>query len=223
MAVTKCRVAGSDYVGVFATATDRHVFMGNDVPISVKTLVAHTLDVEAVEMSIFASDLIGIFSRANSNGIIVSNLIDDRELDALKKKKLGINIAVLESGMNAIGNNIIANDKIALINEDYSNEAAKVVQDTLGVEVVRMVIGGFKTLGANNIMTNKGFVINNRSTDEEKEQVDKLIRMKSVSTTANTGSVNIGLSVITNSKGIVVGDATTGFELARIMEGLELE
>lgn len=223
MAVTKFKVAGSDYVGVFATATDQRVFLGSGIPDRARESISQALDAECVDMSIFGSSLIGLFARANSNGIVISNLISDSELEALKSKRLGIGVCVLESGMNAIGNNIIANNKIAIINSDYSNEVSRQVGDALGVEVVRAEIGGFKTVGANNILTNNGFVINNRASDQEKARLDKLVGFESVSTTANTGYVNIGLSVIANSKGLVAGDSTTGFELARIMEGLNLE
>ena len=42
-------------------------------------------------------------------------------------------------------------------------------------------------------------------------------------TTANTGSLSIGLAVIANSKGVVIGNSTTGFEIVRIVNGLNLE
>ncbi len=223
MAVAKCRVAGSDYVGVFATCTDRYLFTGMGVQAHVRKLIADTLGIECVELSIFDSNIIGLFARANSNGIVFSNMISDAELSAFKSERLDIRVCVPETGINAAGNNIIANDKIALVNPDYSHETVKQISDALGVEVIRATIGGFKTLGANNILTNKGFLINNRSTDEEKEAVDKLVGFESMRTTANTGYVNIGLSAIANSNGAVVGDSTTGFELARIMEALEIE
>jgi translation initiation factor 6 (eIF-6) len=39
--------------------------------------------------------------------------------------------------------------------------------------------------------------------------------------TANTGSPAIGLSAVANSKGIIVGESTTGYELNRMLESLE--
>ena len=93
----------------------------------------------------------------------------------------------------------------------------------LDVETVRMEIGGFHTVGANNILTNKGFVLNNRASEEEKERVEGILGMKVEQSTANTGSVNIGLCVVANSKGMMAGEATSGYELARIAESLELD
>jgi translation initiation factor 6 len=93
----------------------------------------------------------------------------------------------------------------------------------LGVETIPMDIGGFKTVGANNILTNKGFVINNRATDREKDEIDRLIGFKSERTTANTGSLSIGLSAVGNSTGVVAGENTTGYELNRIVNALNVE
>jgi translation initiation factor 6 len=164
---------------------------------------------------------VGLFSKANSNGIILSNLTLDEEVEALKRHRLGINIGVLESDLNAIGSNILANDRIAIINPDYSQKDAKDIGDVLGVEVVRAQIDGFKTVGANNILTNKGLVINNKAMDEEKAEWDKLTGFDSVRSTANTGTLSVGLSAIANSSGIIAGDNTTGYELARIVDALE--
>ena len=113
------------------------------------------------------SHLIGIFARANSNGIALSNLASDDEVSYLRSLNLDIKIGVVESRLNAIGNNVLANDKIALINSEYSHEDMKSIRDILDVEVVQAESGGFKTIGANNILTNKGCVLNNRSTRRE--------------------------------------------------------
>ena len=222
MGVAKYTVRGSDYVGVYATATDSYVFLGSTLKETAKQIFEENLNAKAVELTVFGTELVGLFSRANSNGIILSNMMEEYELERLRKQQLDINIDVINSGLNAIGNNILVNDKVAVINKDYGHEDVKRIADTFGVEVLRAEIGGFKTIGANNILTNKGFVINNRSTDEEKDRFDKLTNFDSVRTTANTGSLSIGLSVVANSKGAVMGDSTSGYELVRIMEALGL-
>ncbi len=222
MGVAKYMIRGSDYVGVYATATDEYVFLGSTLKENTKQLFAENLGAKPVELTVFGTELVGLFSRANSNGMILSNMVEEHELEHLRRQKLGINIDTISSGLNAIGNNILVNDKVAIINKDYVPEDAKRIADTFGVEVVKAEIGGFKTTGATNILTNKGFVINNRASDEEKERFDSLTKFDSIRTTANTGSLSIGLSVVANSKGAVMGDSTSGYEMARIMEALGL-
>lgn len=221
MEAAKYNIMGSDYVGVFATATDEFLFAGAGLTSNGKEMIAKVLDVKCIDLKVSGSDLVGLFARANSNGIVLSNLIIDTEAEDLKREGLDINICVLESNLNAIGSNILANDKIAIVNPEYENADCKNIGDALGVEVVKAQIDGFKTVGANNILTNKGLVVNNRSTAKEKGEWDDLTGFDSTITTANTGSLSIGLSVIANSSGVVVGGTTTGYELARIMDALE--
>ncbi len=221
MEAAKYGIMGSDYVAVFATATDDFVFAGSNLTSNSKEMLAKVLGVKCVETSISGSDLVGLFARANSNGILLSNLSLDHEIENLRKMNLGINISVLESDLNAIGSNILANDRIAIINVDYSKKEEDEIADVLGVEVIRARMDGYKTVGANNILTNTGLVINNKGTALEKSEWDRFSGFDSVRTTANTGGFAIGLSVIANSNGVVAGDTTTGFELARIIEALE--
>ena len=221
MESVKYNIKGSDYVGVFATATDSLVFAGNSLSENNKKFLSEVLGVRCVGMSVSGSDLVGIFARANSNGIIVSSLMMDDEVEALKGMGLGINVGVIDSDLNALGSNILANDKVAIVNSDYNPRTMQQIGDTLGVEVIGAKIGGFRTVGANNILTNRGLVVSNRSTDQEKEKIENMSGFRSERTTANTGSLYIGLSVIANSKAVVAGEDTTGYELQRIMEGLD--
>ena len=139
-----------------------------------------------------------------------------KELNHLKDK---LRIGTLKSDMNALGNNILANDKVAIINPNFQKAEAEVIADVLDVEIIRMAIGGYETVGANNILTNKGMVLNNFASDDELEEAKSIVKNVSQST-ANLGSVFIGLASVANTKGIIVGEDTTGFELARMEEGL---
>jgi translation initiation factor 6 len=221
--MAKRRVHGSDFVGAYVIASERFVFCYRGIEKHNRELLARTLSVDPIEISISDSHIIGIFARANSKGMVLSNLTTDTEIAHLYSLKLDMNIGVVESRLNAMGNNILANDKIALINSEFTNEEEKRIADILDVETVRAETGGFKTVGANNILTNKGCVINNRSTEEEKKFMDNVCGFESVLSTANTGSLAIGLAGVANSKGIVIGEATTGYELNRILESLEKE
>lgn len=221
MDAAKCRVRGSDYTGVFCTASDRLVFAPFDMTSKERSILSATLHAEILEISLGESNLVGLFARANSNGIILSNLASEREVSEIKEKAKGFNVEVLHSDINAIGSNILANDKIAIVNEEYDHRATKQISDVLGVEVIKSIIGGFRTVGANNILTNRGLVINNRATDLEQREWETMTGFKSIRTTANTGSLAVGLASVTNSSGVVAGEETTGFELNRIVQGLE--
>ncbi|HUC38723.1 MAG TPA: translation initiation factor IF-6 [Candidatus Acidoferrum sp.] len=221
MDAAKCQIDGSDYIGAFATTTEKYTFVPHALPEKVKALIEKILKTKCISISVAGTDLIGLFCRANSNGLIISNIASDEDIKRIKDLDLGMNIAVIKSSINAIGNTVLANDRIAIIDPEYSIEQTAQIGDALGVEVVRLEIGGFKTVGATNILTNKGLAINNHGTEREKAELDKITGFDSVRTTANTGSLSIGLASVANSAGVVTGDETTGFELNRIIQALD--
>ncbi len=223
MDAAKLQIEGSDYIGAFATTTDKVTFLAWNVKESTRKLIAKMLNTECVGISVGGTDLIGLLSRANKNGIAIANIATDEEVNIIKKKCEGMNVERIRSDINAIGNNVLANDKIAIVHPEYSTSDTAQIADVLGVEVVRGSAGGFGTVGANNILTNTGLVINNRGTDEEKAELERLTGFSSVRTTANRGGLSIGLASITNSNGILVGDETTGFELTRIIDALSID
>lgn len=169
MNAAKYAINGSDCIGAFALATDKYVFVGRSTTEGTKKFLASVLGVEVIEMSIGGMDFIGVLARANSNGMLISNLVTEMEMDAIRAMKLGLNIGVLGSTLNAVGNNIILNDKIAIVNPEYSKKDIAAIEDVFGVEAIGSSIGSFKTVGANDVLTNRGLVINNHASDEKKE------------------------------------------------------
>ncbi len=221
MDVYKHNIKGNDSVGAFASLTDKFVFLGSNLGSEAEKRISEELKAKPIRMSIYESDMLGIWCRANSNGILISEVASDEERSTVRQLGLGIRADVLKSRLNAIGNNILTNDHIAIINPNYTTEEATAIGDTLGVETVKMSIGGFKTVGANNILTNKGVVLNNKSTEDEMERVKELTKLDPVRSTASTGALSIGLSILANSSAVLFGEMTTGYEMARIANALE--
>jgi translation initiation factor 6 len=220
MAVIKTLINGNSYIGIFAVATDRFCLAGNALTAGKEAEIEKSLGVEVVGGSINYSQLVGLYAIANSKGILLPHITENNEINELKRQLPEINVSVLNSSLNALHNNILANDKIAIVNPLYSKQEKKGIEDALDVEVMSFEIGGFKTVGANNILTNKGIVFNNNIAEEEKENIEGIIGMKGEQSTANFGSLNLGLCIIANSNGLIAGDLTTGYELARIAGSL---
>lgn len=223
MGIAKMQILGNDYVGAWSFATDKFFLLGSEVNKKTAGIISASLGVEIVRSLVGGSSLLGIYACGNSKGVLVPNLIESYELKDLRQSLPGVRVEVLQTDLNALKNNILANDRIAIINPNFSSDEERAIRDVLDVETVRMEIGGFHTVGANNILTNKGFVLNNRADEEEKERIEKILGMKVEQSTANTGSVNIGLCVVANSNGLIAGDSTSGYELARIAESLNVE
>lgn len=217
----KSTINNNSYIGAFGLATDSFILITSNSTHTERSIIEEALEVKAHAISIDGSGLVGVYVVANSRGILLPEMTDSREIQALKNAFPDVNVDTIHTSLNALRNNILTNDKIAFINYQYNPIEAKKIGDVLGVEVIRRQIGDFDTVGANNIITNKGVVLNNTATDEDVAFVKA--KMGSVSqSTANTGSSSIGLCTISNSKGLVVGKQTTGYELVRITDGLGL-
>ncbi len=222
MGIEKLRILGNDFIGAWVTATDKFFLFGNEVSKSEENVIRESLECEPIRVTAGSAGFIGIFVAANSNGILMPSGTEQHELSELRKSLPGARVEILQTEHNALKNNILANDKIAILNPAFDRNDEQMIADVLGVETIKMRIGGFSTVGATNILTNKGLVLNNRASEHEKERIEKLTGLQSEQSTANLGSLGIGLSVIANSKGLVAGNATTGFETARIANALGL-
>ncbi len=211
---------GNPYLGVYAIANEKICLVAKHMPDELIEKIRNTLDVEVIQISIGGSGLLGIYAVMNSNGIVVPSLISDAELEVLKK--LNLNIYVSDTTFNAIGNNICVNDKGGIINENIPKEEISKISECLGVPLVPMTIKGYEVLGSVCIATNKGFIVHNDIRELEMKKLEEIFKVRGMNGTANTGSYFVGICLVANSNGCVVGDLTTGFELQRIQEGLEL-
>ncbi|MDE1850631.1 MAG: translation initiation factor IF-6 [Candidatus Micrarchaeota archaeon] len=220
MGIARLAIEGNSYIGAFGIATDKFAIVGSNAAHKKIELMAETLGVKVIGGNIDNSHLMGIYVSANSNGVLLPFTSYHTEVEHIKRELKEFSVDVFKSDMNALRNNILANDRIAIINPYYSQKDEKEIADVLGVETIRRSIAGFSTVGANNILTNKGVVLNNRVTEEEKKELEGILKMEAEQSTGNTGSLNIGLCTIANSNGILVGAQSTGFEMARMAQAL---
>jgi translation initiation factor 6 len=133
-----------------------------------------------------------------------------------------MNVLFIEDKINAVGNDILVNDKAALVHLDFDKETVKHIGDALDVEVVRGQIGGIKTVGSAAVVTNKGMVVHPETQEEEEEFLKELFGVPVYLSTANYGSRMVGAGVVANSKGAVVGENCSNVEVDRIENALDL-
>lgn len=221
MGVAKASIGNSSFIGAYAIATDLFSILSARATPSEEKFIQDTLGARVIRSTIDGSDLIGIYVVANSRGLIVPEIAQRSEVAHLKEQLKDLDIEIVSTDLNALRNNILVNDKVAFINAEYGRKEATLIEDTFDVEVVKRNIGAYNTVGASNVATNKGFALNNNASEDDISVVRNF--SKNVSqTTANLGSSSIGLCVIANSNGMLVGDETTGFEMVRLTEGLDL-
>lgn len=213
------RFGGTPNIGVYAAANEEvSVIAANTTPDFVRDIET-VLGVETVLTSVSGSYIIGSLVTMNSNGAVVTGMIESSELEKIRTK---INVLVLPDKMNAAGNNILANDKGAIINPELGKKAEKEIGDILGVDTIRSSIGEYNTIGSVCVANNKGCLCCTDATDDDILLISDILKVEVKRGSVNHGSKHVGAGIICNSKGALIGDDTTPIEMSKIEDGLVL-
>lgn len=122
--------------------------------------------------------------------------------------------------MNAAGNVILANDHVAAVHPDMEIDVAEEIGSFLSVPVVRLSLGGIKTVGMAGYATNKGILVHPRAKETEIAALERVVDLPIGLGSVNMGTGLVGTGLLANSKGYIAGSFTSGFELGRIEEVL---
>jgi len=205
-------------VGVYCRANDSVIFLQKQVSKKIKKQIIPALDVKIVELGIADANIIGSLLVINSTGAIVTDFADKKTLETIKEQ--GFSVFVIKDVINAAGNDILANDKGALIHPDIRDRSLKKIGETLDVSVSKGTIAGLNTVGMAAVVTNKGCLCHPKITETEKRTLEKIFDVEVMIGTVNHGFPMIGSGLVANSKGAIIGNQTTGIEMGRIEEAL---
>ncbi len=214
-------IMGNSNVGVYMYATDRYVLVPEGLEEEKKAIVREVLRTELVEATVAGTRLIGVLAGGNSRGLLVSTTTTEDEIRVLKTALGdGVVVEVLPSRNNAVGNLIAANDKAALVYPGIEREALSIIRDVLDVEVVTRPVAGVSTVGSVVAVTNRGGLVHPDATEEELRFLSELFGVPFLTGTVNFGVAFVRTGVVANSRGAIVGQETSGPELARIQMAL---
>lgn len=205
--IEKYDFKGSENLGFHAVATNEYILVPQDF--NRRDLFE---DLEVIETKVAKTDLVGLFSAGNSNGIIVPREISDLEKSRIEDSE--VDFKVLESRSNALGNLILCNDKGALISpklEDFSEE----ISEALDVDVT---VGKISDLnpGVSAVANSKGAVIHRDASEEDAEMVKEALDLEDIDIgTVNMGSPFVGSGAAGNDEELLTGENTTGPEIGR--------
>jgi len=214
-------IYGSYYVGAFSLATDKYALIPRDAGGKFQRIVEESLGVPVYRVSVGASPLIGILAVGNSRGLLLPFITLPEELELLKKE-LGVEVVAMQSAKTALGNMVLANDKAAIVHEDFTKSEIKLIEDVLDVEVVKGSLGGIKVVGSVAVANNKGALLHPMTSEEEAKWVSEVLKVRVDVGTVMMGSHLLRVAMVLNSKGAIVAPTTTGPELARIEQVLFL-
>lgn len=204
---------GDANLGLFGFATDRYCVVGAS-PKNPKK-VKEALKVPIIKSSMLGTDLTGVFSTGNSDGIIVADMLSDYEIEKLKEK---VNVLVLDTRYTAIGNLVLMNDYGCVISKLIKKEKNR-IERFFGLDCA---ISNLKlnVIGSLAIATNRGCLVYPEIKENYAKEIERALKVKVDIGTANFGSMFVGSCLIANSYGLLVSNRATGVEVARIEETL---
>lgn len=219
MTIRQVDVNGNPYVGVVCTAAEDIVLVPNEAKDEQVELIAETLGVPAVAMTVGGTNLIGAMVTINGKGAVVGDIIGDEELECLSEHR---EVLVLHGRLNCAGNLILANDEKAWVHPLIGDKVRADIAGILDVEVTEGDLAGMGVVGSVGSATNRGVLVHPKARKEELEALREFFDIPVDIGTLNYGSPMIGACCVANSKGAVTGTASTGIELGRLEEALDL-
>ena len=214
MNFTQLSVTGEDFVGLLGFASDKYAILSDSFPHE------KVLNVPTLRTKIYGTGLVGLFMTGNSNGVLIPNLVDEAEIEKMKGflEPLGVKVGVVGGDYTALGNRVCSNDNGAIVSQHIPELG--VIEETLGVDVVKKSLGDHSDMGACIIATNKGFLAH-PDLEGEVGEISQILKVNGIATTVNFGSPYVKAGVIANSHGYITGLRTSGIEMGRVDDGLE--
>jgi translation initiation factor 6 len=205
-------------VGVFCRTNDYITFVQRALSKKIKQKIVETLDAKLVELNIADASIIGSLLTFNSKGAVVTDFVDYECVKLIEKQ--GLDVCVISDKLNAAGNDILVNDKGALVHPDMKDKSLKKIEQVFDVPVYRGTISSLNTVGMAAVVTNKGLLCHPKVTEDEKRVLEKIFGVNVMIGTVNHGVPLIGSGLVANTKGAIIGNLTTGIEMGRIEEAL---
>lgn len=215
----RSRYAGTPNIGVYAAVNESLGFVACDAASEFIGDLEKALEIETIMTTVAGSYVVGSLVAMNSYGAVVSAFAEEQELDVIRRHIPAVTVRDL---MSATGNNILVNDHGAIVNPGMGSKAMATVTDVLGVEAVKMTIGGCDTVGSVCCATNIGCVCTPDATDGEMELIADVLKVDVKRASVNHGVKYLGAGLLANSKGALMGDETTPIEMGKIEDGLNL-
>lgn len=218
MKLYKTSFYGNPNIGLYGFCTDTYCLLAQEFTEEQVKKISEVLQVPVYQVKIANSSLIGALVTGNSKVLLVPAITQEKEIQYLKELK--IHVKTIQTKLTALGNNILCNNKGALVNREYSADTKKIIRQALDVVLHPGDIGITEVPGSCVVHNKKNAVIHAFATPEQVTEVQNLLGIKCTRGTINFGSPYVRSGILANSYGMVVGDASTGVEIENIYEAL---
>lgn len=213
--IEKTSFYNNPFIGMFVKTNNKTTFVPKNAPDKLVHHAQSALQTTVTRVYIDQSALLGVFAVMNDSGCVIQDFAEQQDKLALKKE--GLDVLLLKN--YSPGNNILCNNKAALVNPDIPRAEIRKIGDCLGVEVFAQKTGN-RFVGTSNVVTDRGLLAYNETSDIELKYLEKIFKVKGTVGTSNFGQTYNGFSIVANDKGALVGGMTTGIEVQRVYEAL---
>jgi len=210
--IIKYDVYSGPNIGVFTSVNDEFVFIPNGFAKTKAENLAHYLQTEYLMTPVANTRLLGILMVLNNHGILLPKTSSTEEIATLRKST-GLNVKILDTIHNALGNLICVNDKGGVISPIVEKEYIKEIEDTLDIEVIQKRIAGFHQVGAVMKANNLGGIIHPEADEEDIKNFSNILGVNIDPATINGGIPFVSSGILANSNAVVVGNLTSGPEI----------
>jgi len=207
-------------IGVFGRANDRLGLLPKHCPLNLNEALEAALGIEVFQTNIFGTSLLGPLLAFNNHGLLVSQHAFEKEIRYLKN--LDLKVGVLADRLTAFGNLVLLNDQGAIVPMGLAKGTLRKMEETLDCEVVPCEIRESRVPGAFGVATNKGAILHPLLEEDEICRIEEVLKVKADIGTVNRGMGLLRTGVIANSRGVLLGNESTGPEINRIQDSLGL-
>jgi len=210
--IIKYDVYSGPNIGIFTSVNDKFVFIPNGFAKTKAENLARYLQTEYLMTPVANTRLLGILMVLNNHGILLPKTSSPDEIANLRKCT-DLNVKILDTKYNALGNLICVKDKGGVISPIIEKEYIKEIEDTLDIEVIQKRIAGFHQVGAVMKANNLGGIIHPGADEEDIKNFSNILGVNIEPTTINGCIPFVSSGMLANSHAVVVGNLTNGPEI----------
>lgn len=210
-------------VGAYLTLSNNYCLVGELRSKNTLKYLLENLDMPVVETKINATSVIGSLSRGNKHGLLLPSTTTDQELYHIRNS-LPENVVAkrINERLNALGNNILCNDKVCLVHGEIEKETEEEIHDILKVDVFRQNIGSGPLVGKYAALNNQGMLVHPDTREDSMKELSDLLCVNVMAGTVNSGCSRIGGGLVVNDWTCFAGRETSNIELSVIESVFEL-
>ena len=210
--IIKYDVYSGPNIGIFTSVNDKFVFLPNGFAQTKAENLAKYLQTEYIMTPVANTRLLGVLMVLNNHGILLPRTSSTEEI-AYLQKSTGLNVKILDTKHNALGNLICVNDKGGIVSPLIEKEFIKEIEDILDIEVIQKRVAGYDQVGAVMESNNFGGVVHPETDEEDIKNFSNILGVNIEPTTINGGIPFVSSGILANSNAVVVGNLTNGPEI----------